>query len=101
MATGTDRREFRARLGVTRGAATLGGPLADLPVAGPAMAAEEPAKGSIPDKPVKFGHITILSGPGAVLGAPSLKGHTLAARAIYAAGRLLGKRKISTTTADQ
>ena len=48
MTTGIDRREFLARLGVTMGAATLGGPLADLPVAGPAMAADEPAKGSLP-----------------------------------------------------
>src|SRR5438094_10521047 len=55
----------------------------------------------MPDKPVKFGHITILSGPGAVLGAPSLKGHTLAAEEINGAGGLLGKRRIETITADE
>jgi branched-chain amino acid transport system substrate-binding protein len=89
-----DRRDFLAGLGVTVGAAALGAPVADL-------GAQEPARGSIPDKPVKFGHITILSGPGAVLGAPSLKGHTLAAEEINAAGGLLGKRKIETITADE
>ena len=55
----------------------------------------------MPDTPVKFGHITILSGPGAVLGAPSLKGHTLASEEINAAGGLLGRRKIETITADE
>ncbi len=101
MTQGIDRREFLTRLGVTVGAASLGSPLAELPVAGPATAADEPGKGRISDKPVKFGHITILSGPGAVLGAPSLKGHTLAAEEINGAGGLLGKRKIETVTADE
>jgi len=96
-----DRREFLARLGVTIGAATVSTSLTELPVAGPATAAEEPGKGRIPDRPVKFGHVTILSGPGAVLGAPSLKGHTLAAEEINGAGGLLGKRKIETITADE
>jgi branched-chain amino acid transport system substrate-binding protein len=89
-----DRREFLAGLGVTVGAAALGGPAAD-------AWAQEPPRGGIPDKPVKFGHISILSGPGAVLGAPSLRGHTLAAEEINAAGGLLGKRKIETITADE
>src|SRR5881296_3687348 len=101
MSRSIDRREFLARLGVTMGAATLGTPLAELPVAEPATAADEPGKGRIPDRPVKFGHITILSGPGAVLGAPSLKGHTLAAEEINGAGGLLGKRRIETITADE
>src|SRR5688572_14526047 len=100
MATDIDRRDFLTALGVTMGGAALGGPLAGLPIAGPAEA-QEPAKGQIPDRPVKFGHITILSGPGAILGAPSLKGHTLAAEEINAAGGLLGRRKIETITADE
>jgi hypothetical protein len=75
------RRDFLATLGVSLSGAALGVGLGELPVAGPA-AAQEPARGRIPDTPVKFGHITILSGPGALLGAPSLKGHTLAAEEI-------------------
>lgn len=100
MATDIDRRDFLTALGVTMGSAALGGSLAGVPIAGPAEA-QEPAKGQIPDRPVKFGHITILSGPGAILGAPSLKGHTLAAEEINAAGGLLGRRKIETITADE
>jgi branched-chain amino acid transport system substrate-binding protein len=90
-----DRREFLTGLGVTVGAAAVGTPVGD------SAWAQEPPRGSILDKPVRFGHITILSGPGAVLGAPSLKGHTLAAEEINAAGGLLGKRKIETITADE
>src|SRR5919106_3540710 len=100
MANQVDRRQFLTALGVTVGGITLGGPLTELPVAAP-VAAQEAAKGRIPDKPVKFGHITILSGPGATLGAPSLRGHMLAAEEINAAGGLLGKRKIETITADE
>ena len=100
MANQVDRRQFLTALGVTVGGITLGGPLAELPVAAP-VAAQEAAKGRIPDKPVKFGHITILSGPGAILGAPSLRGHMLAAEEINATGGLLGKRKIETITADE
>ena len=38
-------------------------------VAGPTPAgATEPPKGRIPDAPLKFGHITFMSGPGALLG---------------------------------
>src|SRR5215470_4566337 len=91
MSTTIDRRRFLASLGVTAGAVTLG----DVAVA------QESPRGRVPDTPVKFGHITILSGPGAVLGAASLKGHTLAAEEINAAGGLLGKRKIETITADE
>ncbi len=98
--TDMHRRDFLATLGVTVGGAALGVAAGDLAVAGPAFA-QEPAKGRIPDTPVKFGHITILSGPGAILGAPSLKGHTLAAEEINAAGGLLGRRKIETLTADE
>jgi branched-chain amino acid transport system substrate-binding protein len=99
MANDLDRRDFLAGLGVTIGGAALG--LAgDLAVAG-AAAAQDAAKGRIPDTPVTFGHITIHSGPGAILGLPSLRGHTLAAEEINAAGGLLGKRKIETITADE
>jgi branched-chain amino acid transport system substrate-binding protein len=45
--------------------------------------------------------MTLLTGAGAVLGDPSLKGHTMAAEEINAAGGLLGKRKIETITADE
>src|ERR687891_2186541 len=100
MANQADGRQFLTALGVTVGGITLGGPLTELPVAAP-VAAQEAAKGRIPDKPVKFGHITILSGPGAILGAPSLKGHTLAAEEINATGGLLGWRKIETLVADE
>src|SRR5712691_3120880 len=94
MSTTVDRRKFLASLGVTVGALTLGDAVT-------LASSQEPARGRIPDRPVKFGHITILSGPGALLGAPSLKGHTLAAEEINAAGGLLGRRKIETITADE
>ncbi len=100
MAKHVDRREFLAALGVTMGGLALGGASADLPVAGPAHA-QEPSAGRVPARPVKFGHITILSGPGAILGSPSLKGHTLAAEEINAAGGLLGRRRIETVVADE
>jgi branched-chain amino acid transport system substrate-binding protein len=45
--------------------------------------------------------MTLLTGAGAVLGEPSLKGHTMAAEEINAKGGLLGKRKIETITADE
>jgi branched-chain amino acid transport system substrate-binding protein len=93
MNTTVDRRTFLASLGVTVGAVTLGDVTAP--------AAQESPRGRVPDTPVKFGHITILSGPGAVLGAPSLKGHTLASEEINAAGGLLGRRRIETITADE
>jgi branched-chain amino acid transport system substrate-binding protein len=92
------RRDFLATLGITVGGAALG--VGDLAVAGP-DSAQVQAKGRVLDTPVKFGHITILSGPGAILGAPSLKGHTLAAEEINAMGGLLGRRKIETVVADE
>src|SRR6266508_5176148 len=94
MSTTVDRRKFLASLGVTVGALTLGDAVTP-------ASSQEPARGRIPDTPVKFGHITILSGPGAILGGPSLKGHTLAAEEINAAGGLLGRRRIETITADE
>src|SRR5262249_35635740 len=96
MTNQVGRRDFLAGLGVALGSAAAG----DLAVAGVA-AAQDAARGRVPETPVKFGHITIQSGPGAILGLPSLKGHTLAAEEINAAGGLLGKRKIETITADE
>ena len=98
--TTVDRRKFLGALGVTVGGTGLAG--ASL-VAGPQLvkAAAEPPKGKIPDTPYKTGHMTFLTGPAAVLGEPSLKGHILAAEEINAQGGLLGKRKIETITADE
>ena len=94
-----NRRDFFNKLGVTVGAAGLVGTGAV--VAPPLLRAAEAPKGSIPEKPFRTGHMTFLSGPGAVLGEPSLKGHTLAAEEINAHGGFLGKRKIETVTADE
>src|SRR5215467_2324093 len=99
-ASTTSRRGFLNSLGVAVGAAGLAG----AGVTGGAeilKAAEEPAKGRIPDKPYRTGHMTFLTGAGAILGEPSLKGHTMAAEEINAKGGLLGKRKIETITADE
>src|SRR6202140_5127147 len=96
----TSRRGFLNTLGVAVGGAgvasagLIGGP-------GLVKAAAEPAKGQIPDTPFKVGHMTFLTSAAAVLGEPSLKGHTMAAEEINAQGGLLGKRKIETITADE
>ena len=100
MARQIDRREFLSRLGVTVGAAAVGSSVADVAAPRPAASAEPP-KGRIPDPPLKFGHMTFMSGPGALLGEPSYKGHILAAEEINAAGGLLGKRKIESIVADE
>ena len=94
------RRGFLSTLGVAVGGAGLAG--AGL-VGGARVlkAAQEPAKGKIPDTPFKVGHMTFLTSAAAVLGEPSLKGHTMAAEEINAKGGLLGKRKIETITADE
>ena len=94
------RRGFLNALGVAVGGAGLAG--AGL-VGGARIvrAAPEPAKGKIPDTPFKVGHMTFLTSAAAVLGEPSLKGHTLAAEEINAQGGFLGKRKIETITADE
>jgi branched-chain amino acid transport system substrate-binding protein len=98
--TTVDRRKFLSALGVTVGGAGFAG--AGL-VAGPqpVKAANEPPKGKIMDTPYKTGHMTFMTGPAAVLGEPSIKGHILAAEEINAKGGLLGKRKIETITADE
>src|SRR6516162_5992055 len=94
-----DRRSFLNQLGVAVGGAAAA---TAMPAANPASAQTPAApKGQIPDTPLKFGHMTFLTGPGAVLGEPSLKGHILAAEEINAQGGILGKRKIETITADE
>jgi branched-chain amino acid transport system substrate-binding protein len=101
MATDVSRRDFLSRLGVTVGAAATA---ASVPlVGGTALIgrAQAQPKGNIPDTPYKVGHMTFFSGPGAVLGEPSYKGHMLAAEEINAQGGLLGKRKIETVKADE
>ena len=96
----TSRRGFLNTLGVAIGGAGVAG--AGL-IGGARIlkAAQEPAKGQIPDTPFKVGHMTFLTSAAAVLGEPSLKGHTMAAEEINAQGGLLGKRKIETITADE
>src|SRR5687768_12874290 len=95
-----NRRGFLNALGVAVGSVGLAS--AGL-VGGPRIvrAAAEPAKGKIPDTPYKVGHMTFLTSAAAVLGEPSLKGHTMAAEEINALGGFLGKRKIETITADE
>src|SRR5256886_16868593 len=88
--SGTTRREFLSRLGVTT-AAAVGG--AGIGAAGVAQAQDKP-KGTIPDKPFKIGHMTFFTGAGAVLGEPMYKGNLLAADEINAQGGLLGRRKM-------
>jgi len=93
------RRDFLNALGVTVGAAATAS--AGI-LSGPSKAeAAEPPKGKIPDTPYKVGHMTFFTGPAAVLGEPSYKGHILAAEEINAQGGLLGKRKIETLKADE
>ncbi len=100
MVPEVSRRQFMERLGVTIGALGAGAVALVLPT--PAKA-QQPfkAKGTIPDKPYKTGHMTFFTGPAAVLGEQSYKGHILAAEEINAQGGLLGKRKIETVKADE
>jgi len=98
-----NRRDFLARLGVTVTAAAAGA-ASGLPLLSKAERAEAQQvkdAGKIPDKPFKIGHMTFFTGPAAVLGEPSFKGHTLAAEEINAQGGFLGKRKIETLKADE
>src|SRR5262252_920518 len=94
-----DRRNFLNQLGVVVGGAAATTAIPAMNTAS-AQTSEAP-KGKIPDTPLRFGHMTFLTGPGAVLGEPSLKGHILAAEEINAQGGILGKRKIETITADE
>jgi len=103
MVPEVSRRQFMERFGITIGA--LGAGASSLILPGTAQA-QTPApgpkpKGTIPDKPYKMGHMTFFTGPAAVLGEPSYKGHMLAADEINAQGGLLGKRKIETLKADE
>ena len=61
-----NRREFLNRFSSVAGATALGGAAY---AAAPRLArADEAAKGTIPDTPVKFGWMSFTSGPGAALG---------------------------------
>jgi branched-chain amino acid transport system substrate-binding protein len=101
MSEHVNRRKFLNTLGVGVAAgAGAGIAAANIARVGTARA-DAPPKGNIPDTPFKTGHITFMTGPAAVLGEPSLKGHTLAAEEINAQGGLLGKRKIETVTTDE
>src|SRR3989449_11553678 len=84
-----ERRDFLKHFGATLGAAGLGAA-----GVGTANAAVKP-KGNIPDRPVKVGHTTFLTGPAELLGGPGQRGHVLAQEEINAQGGLLGKRKRS------
>src|SRR6266576_128461 len=99
MSDQPSRRDFLSRLGVGM-AAAFGGSAAGLGIAGVAHA-QEKAKGTIPDKPFKIGHMTFFTGAGAVLGEPMYKGNLLAADEINVQGGLLGKRKIEILKADE
>jgi branched-chain amino acid transport system substrate-binding protein len=107
MATQVSRRDFLAGLGITVGAAALAGSAeageAKSKAKAPAKKAPapEPAKGRIPDKPFKVGHMTYFTGPAAVLGDHSYKGLLLAVDEVNAQGGLLGKRKIEVIKADE
>ncbi|HSE94868.1 MAG TPA: ABC transporter substrate-binding protein, partial [Methylomirabilota bacterium] len=94
------RRDFLNRLGVTVGAAAASAGAMVSPAPAHAQQPMKP-KGNIPDAPYKTGHMTFFTGPAAVLGEQSYKGHILAADEINAQGGLLGKRKIETLKADE
>ena len=91
------RREFLGHVGVAAGAAAVGS--AGVGLGGGWATAQVSAK--IPTTPLKFGYMTFLTGPAAVLGEPMLKGHLLAAEEINAKGGILGKRQIETLKADE
>ena len=94
------RRDFMNRLGVTIGAAATAAGSTLAPRAAEAQQKFTP-KGNIPSTPFKTGHMTFFTGPAAVLGEQSYKGHILAAEEINAQGGLLGKRQIETLKADE
>src|SRR3970282_1768692 len=94
-----ERRGFLKQFGATMGAAGLGA--AGLGVAGSRPAHAAAPKGNIPDRPIKVGHITFLTGAAELLGGPGQRGHILAQEEINAQGGLLGKRKLETSFADE
>ena len=97
------RRDFLKRLGVGAGGVAIGG-AAGFAV-GRATVIDDPERPieavEVPDEPLKVGHITFLSGPAAVLGEASLKGHQLAEEEINADGGILGRRLIETVVSDE
>src|SRR5262245_15676063 len=94
------RRDLLKRLGMTVGAAAASAGALVTPKAAEAQQKFTP-KGNIPSTPFKTGHMTFFTGPAAVLGEQSYKGHILAAEEINAQGGLLGKRQIETLKADE
>jgi branched-chain amino acid transport system substrate-binding protein len=100
MADQVTRRDLLKRLGVTIGAAAASAGSIVTPKAAEAQQKFTP-KGNIPSTPYKTGHMTFFTGPAAVLGEQSYKGHILAAEEINAQGGLLGKRQIETIKADE
>jgi branched-chain amino acid transport system substrate-binding protein len=94
------RRDLLKRLGVTIGAAAASASSIVAPKAAEAQQKFTP-KGNIPSTPYKTGHMTFFTGPSAVLGEQSYKGHILAAEEINKEGGLLGKRQIETLKADE
>jgi branched-chain amino acid transport system substrate-binding protein len=97
MGSKISRRNFLKGAGVTAGAVAAGSAGVSLP--GGWATAQVSAK--IPTTPLKFGYMTFLTGPAAVLGEPMIKGHLLAAEEINAKGGVLGKRQIETIKADE
>src|SRR6185295_17052151 len=100
MAEQVTRRDLLTRLGMTIGAAAASAGSLVTPKAAEAQQKFTP-KGTIPSTPFKTGHMTFFTGPAAVLGEQSYKGHILAAEEINAQGGLLGKRQIETLKADE
>ena len=100
MAEQVTRRDLMKRLGMTIGAAAASAGSLVTPKAAEAQQ-KFTAKGNIPSTPFKTGHMTFFTGPAAVLGEQSYKGHILAAEEINAQGGLLGKRQIETLKADE
>jgi branched-chain amino acid transport system substrate-binding protein len=94
------RRDLLKHLGVTIGAAAASAGSLVTPKVAEAQQ-KFVAKGNIPATPFKTGHMTFFTGPAAVLGEQSYKGHILAAEEINAQGGLLGKRQIETIKADE
>src|SRR5262245_64566358 len=94
------RRDLLKRLGMTVGAAAASAGSLVAPKAAEAQQKFTP-KGNIPSTPFKTGHMTFFTGPAAVLGEQSYKGHILAAEEINTQGGLLGKRQIETLKADE
>jgi branched-chain amino acid transport system substrate-binding protein len=100
MGIQTSRRTFLQALGATIGATSLASQASAF--FGPTEArAQQPARGRIPDRPYKIGHMTFFTGAAAVLGEPMYKGLLLAVEEINKAGGLLGKRQIEVLKADE